>query len=110
MLQVTTYKAITVNHGAHHTMKREESIPEGTTFPSSKGSARGSGSSNTNLSSGTKDEMMETWCVIQHQLVPDNDYPSAHMMSGALICDLNSAVGRHWLYKTAHTRYHAVGT
>ena len=63
VLQVTTYKAITVNHGAHHTMRREESIPEGATFPSSKGSGRGSGSSNTNKSSGPKEDLMETWCV-----------------------------------------------
>ena len=61
---MTTYKAITVNHGAHHNMKREESIPEGATFPSSRGSGRGSGGSgNTNKSSGPREDLMETWCA-----------------------------------------------
>ena len=43
-------------------MKREESIPEGSALPS-RGSGRGSGSANTNKSTGARDDMLETWCV-----------------------------------------------
>ncbi len=68
-MQVTTYKAVTVGHGAHQHMGREESIPEGATVtsrgsnrtPYTGGSGRGSGSSNTNKSSGPRDDLMETW-------------------------------------------------
>ena len=55
-MQVTTYKAITVGHGAHQDMKRGESIPEGSAVTS-----RGSGSSGTNRSAGPRDDLMETW-------------------------------------------------
>ena len=63
--QVTTYKAITVGHGAHQDMKRGESIPEGSAVTSRgsgrNASGRGSGSSGTNRSAGPRDDLMETW-------------------------------------------------
>lgn len=72
-MQVTTYKAITVGHGAHHDMKRGESVPESSGV-TSRGSAprnasgRGSGSSasNTNRSAGPREDLMETWWGTRH--------------------------------------------
>ena len=72
-MQVTTYKAITVGHGAHQDMKRGESIPEGSAVTSRgsgrNASGRGSGSSGTNRSAGPCHDLMETWwgsCHLHH--------------------------------------------
>lgn len=62
-MQVTTYKVLTVQKGAHYQRIRQETIPEGGTVLSSPDGSSGANTGNTGLSSSPGvSNLMETWC------------------------------------------------
>ena len=75
-MQVTTYKVLTVQRGAHYQRLRQETIPEGgavLSSPDGSSNARGTGDTTNSGSPGMN--LMETWCdtALEHtELLPSS--------------------------------------